>query len=175
MPNWVGTSWNVTLPTDKVKRFLNYFLASNEVDKLKGRFLYRTFIDTNSIDTVETRPGITALSFFSDSAWSLGSILVDHDKDGRVICPSLDWVCKDCSVIDLKAKGDEPMMGFREFIEWDPDNGLFHDSEDVTIWCCDECNTMGYWEDEDPDADRNVCPACGHKFEEDKDEEDKVV
>ena len=166
MPNWVGTSWSVTLPTDKVKRFLNYFLTSDEVDKLRGRFLYRTFIEEDSINTVETAPGISHVAFFSNSAWSLGSILVDHDKDGRVVCPSLDWVCKDCGVLELKAQGDEPMMGFREFIEWNPDNGLSHESEDLTVWCCHECHTMGYWEDEAPDIDRTICPSCGEKLEE---------
>lgn len=164
MPNWVGTSWNVTLPTDKVTRFLNYFLTSDKIDELRGRFLYRTFIDVNSISTMETSSGVTSLNFFSNSAWSLGSILKDHDKNGRVICPSLDWVCKDCEVIFLEARGDEPMMCFREYIEWDPTNGLSFNSEDVTPWCCEECCTMGYWEDEAPDVDRTICPACGHKL-----------
>ncbi len=166
MPNWVDTSWNVTLPTTKVKRFLNYFLTSDEVDKLRGRFLYRTFIVEESIDTVETSPGITSLVFVSNSAWSLESILIDHEKDGRIICPCLDWVCRDCEVIHLKARGDEPGMCFREFIEWDPQDGLSHEAEDVTIWMCEECHTMGYWEDEAPDVDKTICPACGHKLEE---------
>lgn len=168
MPNWVGTKWNVTLPTDKVKRFLNYFLSSDEIDQLRGRYLYRTFIEQDSIDSVETTPGISALAFFSYSAWSLESILIEHEKDGKVICPSLDWVCRDCGVIHLKADGDEPMMAFREFIEWDPQNGLSHDAEDVTIWMCEHCHTMGYWEDEDPDADRTICPSCGEKLEEEE-------
>ena len=168
MPNWVETSWNVTLPTKNVKRFLNYFLTLDNVDKLRGRYLYRTFIAEDSINIVDTSPGISHIAFFANSALSLESILVEREPDEKGFdrCPCLDWVCKDCEVIDLKAGGDEPMMGFREFIEWDPDNGLSYDSEDLTIWCCDECNTMGYWEDEDPNADRTICPACGHKFEE---------
>lgn len=166
MPNWVDTSWNVTLPTDKVKRFLNYFLTSDDVDQLRGRYLYRTFIIKESINTVESSPGITCLSFVSNSAWSLESILVDHERDGRVICPCLVWVCEDCEVISLKARGDEPMQCFREFIEYDPHEGLSHYAEDVTIWMCEECRTMGYWEDEAPDVDRTICPSCGHKLEE---------
>lgn len=166
MPNWVETSWNVTLPTKNVKRFLNYFLTSNDIDKLRGRYLYRTFIVEDSIDIVETSPGISHIAFFANSAWSLESILVEHYPSDGGKCVDLEWVCKDCEVIDLKARGDEPMRGFREFIEWDPDNGLSHYAEDVTIWCCDECNTMGYWEDEDPNVDRTICPACGHKLEE---------
>lgn len=171
MPNWVGTSWNVTLPTRNVKRFLNYFLTCDEVDKLRGRYLYRTFIEEDSIDTVETSPGITSLAFFANSAWSLESILIEREPDekGMDRCPCLDWVCKDCEVIDLKATGDEPGMCFREYIEWDPDNGLSHDAEDLTPWMCEECHTMGYWEDEDPDADRTICPSCGHKLEEEND------
>lgn len=168
MPNWVSTNWNVTLPTRNVKRFLNYFLTCDEVDKLRGRYLYRTFIVEDSIDTVETSPGITALAFFANSAWSLESILVEREPDDKGInrCPCLDWVCKDCEVIDLKATGDEPGMGFREHIEWTPDDGLFHDAEDLTVWICEECHTMGYWEDEEPDVDRTICPACGYKLEE---------
>lgn len=166
MPNWVETSWNVTLPTNNVKRFLNYFLTSNDIDKLRGRYLYRTFIVEDSINIVETAPGISHIAFFSNSAWSLESILVEHYPSEGGKCVDLEWVCKDCEVIDLKARGDEPMMCFREFIEWDPDNGLSHEAEDVTIWCCDECNTMGYWEDEDPNIDRTICPSCGHKLEE---------
>jgi hypothetical protein len=165
MPNWVSTSWNVTLPTDKVTRFLSYFLTSDDRDKSRERFLYRTFIDEVSISTVDSS-GITTLNFFSDSAWSLLSILRDYDKEGKVICPSLDWVCKDCEVIFLEAKGDEPGMGFREYIEWDSNDGLSFDSYDVTPWCCAECHTMGYWEDEDPDVDTTICPSCGHKLEE---------
>lgn len=167
MPNWVETSWNVTLPTQNVKRFLNYFLTSNDIDQLRGRYLYRTFIEEQSINTIETAPGVTCLSFFSNSAWSLESILIPHNNNGgKEVCPSLDWVCRDCKVIHLKARGDEPMMCFREFIEWDPTNGLSHDAEDVTIWMCEECHTIGYWEDEAPDADRTICPSCGHKLEE---------
>lgn len=167
MPNWVETKWNVTLPTQNVKRFLNYFLTSNEIDKLRGRFLYRTFIEEESINTIETSPDVTCLTFFSNSAWSLESILIPHNNDdGKDVCPTLDWVCRDCKVIHLEARGDEPMMCFREFIEWDPLNGLSHDAEDVTIWMCDECHTMGYWEDESSDSDRTICPSCGHKLEE---------
>lgn len=172
MPNWVSTSWNVTLPTKNVKRFLNYFLDWNDSDnnKLKGRLLYRTFIDRESVHITETDPDTSHIAFFADSAWSLESILIegDKDKDGICRCPSLDWVCKDCEVISLKARGDEPMMGFRETVEWDPDNGLYHDAEDVTIWMCEECHTMGYWEDEAPDADRTICPSCGHKLEDEE-------
>lgn len=169
MPNWVGTSWNITLPTDKVKRFLNYFLTSSEVDKLKGRYLYRTFIVEDSINIVETQPGISHITFFSESAWSLESILIEREPDekGMDRCPCLVWVCEDCEVIDLKAIGDEPGMCFRENIEWDPDNGLSHDVSDLTVWSCEDCHTFGYWEDEDPNADRTICPHCGNKFEED--------
>ena len=165
MPNWVGTNWNVTLPTKNVKRFLNYFLTCDDTDKLRGRFLYRTFIEESSIDVVETTPGISHVAFFANSAWSLESILIEHKDDkGLERCPSLDWVCKDCEVISLQAIGDEPGMGFREHIEWDPDNELYHEVEDITPWVCSSCHTFGYWEDEDPDADRNICPSCGAKL-----------
>ena len=164
MPNWIGTSWNVTLPTKNVKRFLNYFLTSDDVDQLRGRFLYRTFIEKDSVSTIETAPGITSLNFFANSAWSLESILIDHEKDGRIICPCLDWVCKDCEVIDLRADGDEPNMCFREHVEWDPDNGLSHDAEDLTPWICENCHTFGYWEDYPEDIDRTICPECGEKL-----------
>lgn len=168
MPNWVGTSWNVTLPTKNVKRFLNYFLTCDEVDKLRGRYLYRTFIEADSIDTVETSPGITSLAFFSNSAWSLESILVEHDPSEGGKCVDLEWVCKDCGVISLSATGDEPGCGFRQFIEYDEDNGIALSDEDLTPWMCEECHTMGYWEDEDPNVDRTICPSCGHKLEEEE-------
>lgn len=173
MPNWVGTSWNVTLPTKNVQRFLNYFLTSDEDDKLRGRYLYRTFIEKDSVHSVESMPGVSCLSFYSNSAWSLESILVEYEPDDRGIyrCIPLDWVCKDCEVQFLKAVGDEPNMCFRQFIEFDPDSGeLYFDSEDLTSWCCDNCNTFGYWEDESPDVDKTICPACGHKLEEEEDD-----
>lgn len=172
MPNWVDTKWNVTLPAKNVRRFLNYFLTCDDVDKLRGRYLFRTFIEKNSIHITDTDPGISHVAFFANSAWSLESILTEHipSDDSHTKCVELDWICKDCEVIDLKAIGDEPNCGFREFIEWDPDNGLNHWAEDLTAWCCTKCHTFGYWEDEDPNADRTICPSCGVKLEEEEDE-----
>lgn len=174
MPNWVGTNWNVTLPTKNVKRFLNYFLTCDDVDKLRGRFFYRTFIEEESIDVVETAPGISHVAFFANSAWSLESILIEREPNekGYDRCPCLDWVCKDCEVQFLKAVGDEPGMGFREFVEWDPDNGLAHSSEDLTVWSCHHCHTFGYWEDEEPDAAQEICPSCGKRFDDEEEEDD---
>lgn len=172
MPNWVDTSWNVTLPTDKVQRFLNYFLTSDQVDELRGRFLFRTFIVKDSIDIVETAPGISHIAFVSDSAWSLESILIERDpsETGGRLCPTLQWICEDCGVEFLEAVGDEPNMGFREHIDWDPDGGLSHWSEDLDTWCCNKCNTFGYWQDQAPDVDKSICPSCKEKFEEEEDE-----
>ena len=171
MPNWVSTNWNVTLPTEKVKRFLNYFLDWNESDnnKLKGRLLYRTFIERESVHITETVPGFSALSFVSDSAWSLESILVEGDKDADGICrcPGLDWVCQDCEVETLEAIGDEPNMGFRQYLSYTKEIGYVNiEAEDVTMWMCEHCHTCGYWEDQAPDIDRTICPECGEKFEE---------
>lgn len=172
MPNWVDTSWEVTLPTDKVTRFLNYFLTSDDRDKLRGKFLYRTFIVEESVNVTETSKGISFLSFVSDSAWSLGSIFETgkEDKYGVSRCIGLEDLCKDCEVISLTARGDEPMMGFREFIEYEQGEDLCYNSEEVTPWMCEKCHTMGYWEDEDSNADRTICPSCKEKFEEEEDE-----
>lgn len=170
MPNWVDTNWQVTLPTNKVTRFLNYFLESEDKDKLRGKYLYRTFIDKSSISQVETEPDITCLAFVSQSAWSLESILNDSGiEKGIVRCPSLDKICVDCDVINLSADGDEPCMCFREHILWDLTCGLSYDKEDVTPWSCDHCSSMGYWEDYDENIDHSVCPECGHKFNDEED------
>lgn len=170
MPNWVATNYNVTLPTRNVKRFLNYFLTCDNVDQLRGRYLYRTFIEQESIHVVETQPGVSHITFFANSAWSLESILVEHDPSEGGKCVDLEWVCKDCGVISLSATGDEPGCGFRQFIEYDEDNGIALSDEDITPWCCEECHTFGYWEDYPEDIDRTICPECGEKLY--NDEED---
>jgi hypothetical protein len=61
-------------------------------------------------------------------------------------------------------------MGFREHVDWDPDGGLSHWSEDLDTWCCSNCNTFGYWQDQAPDVDKSICPSCKEKFEEEEDE-----
>ena len=173
MPNWVDTSWNVTLPTDKVKRFLNYFLSSDDTDKLRGRYLYRTFIVKDSIDIVETAPGISHISFVSDSAWTLESILTEHipSDDSCTKCVDLDWVCEDCEVEFLEAVGDEPNMGFRQRLGYTKEMGFVNlQAEDLTCWCCSDCHTFGYWEDYPEDIDRTICPCCGEKLEEEENE-----
>ena len=173
MPNWIDTDYTVVLPTNKVDRFLGYFLRSDETDQLRGRFFYRTFIDTNSIHRVETQPGITCLTFYARSAWSLGCILEEHTPSDDIYtkCVDLEWVCKDCGVLEFKAQGDETGNCFREYVEWDPDNGLSHDSHSISIYMCDKCNTYGIWEDYPEDIDRTVCPECGEKLEEDDEDE----
>ena len=175
MPNWVDTRWNVTLPTNKVQRFLNYFLTSDDTDKLRGRYLFRTFIVQDSIHVVETVPGFSALSFVSDSAWSLESILTEHipSDDSCTKCVSLDWVCQDCEVEELEAIGDEPGMCFRQRLGYTKDMGYIDlQAEDLTCWCCSNCHTFGYWEDQDPDVDNTICPECGEKLYEEEDEDE---
>lgn len=170
MPNWVTTNWQVTLPTNKVKRFLNYFLRSDDVDKLKGRFLYRTFIDKCSINITPTGKDTSFITFVSDSAWTLESIINEHEEDegGYKRCITLEELCRECDVIDLKAVGDEGGEGFRETVLYDDVSGLSYQSEDITPWFCDSCNTYGFWEDYEENIDRSVCPECNHKFEDEE-------
>lgn len=173
MPNWVTTKWDVTLPSDKVKRFLYHFLSwDSEENVNRSRYLYRTFISDDSINIVDLSNGFSTISFFADSAWSLESILCDRQPDefGITRCIPLEEVLIDCRVVELTAVGDEPGMGFREFLSYTMDDGLGYDSETITQWCCEECNTFGYWEDYSPGVDRTVCPNCGEKFKEEEDE-----
>lgn len=164
MPNWVDTSWEVMLPTKNVTRFLKYFLESDDVDKLKGRHLYRTFIEKHSVHTTKLDKTMSCLTFISYSAWSLESILQEHTPAEGGLCISLDWLCKDCGVTELRAVGDEGASCFRQFIEYDGDHCTL-DRETLTSWSCDACCTYGYWEDYDPLIDHTVCPECGSELE----------
>lgn len=173
MPNWCDTEWDVTLPTDKVHRFLNYFLGYPEAkfNKYKGRFFHRTHIDESSVFTKEVSPGVTALHFYSDSAWSLDP-LVDPDfkpNADNTQCVCIGWVCEDCSVDTLHAVGIEPCGCFRQTVSWDTHDGLDFYTEDITPWYCDKCGAGRCWEDEPANADRTICPDCGAKLEEEED------
>lgn len=165
MANWVDTSWQVTLPTKNVTRFLKYFLESNDVDKLKGRYLYRTFIEKDSVSITELDNDMSCLAFVSYSPWSLECILEEHTPADGGHCINLDWLCKDCEVTELHVVGDEGGQGFRQYIEYDGDYCTL-EAEDLTVWSCDNCKTCGYWEDYDLNIDRTICPECGCKLEE---------
>lgn len=166
MPNWVDTNWQVTLPTKNVNRFLKYFLENdNKVDRLKGRYFYRTFIEKDSVHSVESEPGVSCLTFVSYTPWSLESILEESPASNGGLCISLDWLCQDCEVIDLHIVGDEGGEGFRQIIDYDGDCCTL-DAMDLTVWSCDNCDMCGYWEDYPDDIDRTKCPECGVKLEE---------
>lgn len=170
MPNWVTTSWAVSLPKKNVKRFLRYFLSwdDSETNNLKGRFFYRTFITSESIeiDKDPSDSNLSLLRFSSDTAWALENLMIPHTgKDGINHCVTIDWVCKDCEVVDLQCDGDEPGMGFREHITYDKQSGIGYDSENVTPCCCNKCNSMWYAEDYDEEWE-GICPFCEEKLEE---------
>ena len=172
MPNWVTTSWAVCLPKKNTKRFLGYFLDwscdKSNVNHLKGRFFYRTFIDEDSIE-IEDDPSdsnLNLLRFCSDTAWALENLMIPHTgEDGINHCVTIEWVCRDCEVVDLQCDGDEPGMGFREHICFDPKTGIGYETENVTPCYCDKCNSMWYAEDYD-EGWEGICPFCEEKLDE---------
>jgi len=168
MPNWVETSWAVCLPKNKTQRFLRYFLSwdDSKVNHLKGRFFYRTFINDDSIEIEEdpSDSNLNLLRFSSCTAWALENLLVKHEHDdGIEHCVTVDWVCRDCDVVDLQCDGDEPGMGVREHITYDKQSGLGYDSECVTLEMCHRCHNMWYQEDY-PNVPQDMCPFCDDKI-----------
>lgn len=171
MPNWCGAGWDVTLPKEKADRFLNYFLdgqndnSSVNLNRLKGKLLYRTFIYPDTIKKIDVDNILCKLSFYSDTAWSMDVIVYppdcsDKDSAGVNHVVSLEDVCKDCGVTTLQINAEELNEGFRQDIRYDPATGVSFDQHDIETKTCDDCGD--FWVTEDyPNATH--CPSCGSK------------
>lgn len=143
MPNWANVDITVKLPIKNKEKFLDLFLDWNSEEKNKGksRYLARTFLIDSSEENTDGE--IIELYVACNCAWSVHTCwFEEHDE-----CPTIEQVCKELEVAELKVFGYEVGWGFAEEILYSKDNELEYNCRELTK--AEYKEFVGEFEDED--------------------------
>lgn len=164
MPNLCNFSISVKGEPKEIKKFLKYFIFSDETGTKEGKYLARTFLDnwTHKEFLEEHKDEIKnkEVFFFGWSAWSCYSCWFEGYPNGKD-CLTMEEVLKKCKVI-IDVESEEGGIGFEEHIN-NEDGELTYSVMDMPSYTCKKCKKKTLFPShyDGSELEDQECCSCG--------------